>query len=346
MLRGIFPLRSQATSVVTCPCIDPIPSGTQRPFWSVMIPTYNRREYLRATLESVLARVRTAEDMQIEVVDNCSTDADIEGMVRQLGGTEVSYYRQPRHVSREENINLCIARAQGHWVHVLHDDDIVLPEFYSEFSRVIRKYPSIVMAYCRAIVIDADGQWERIYSPSHAGCRADLQDLRLPLVSYNPIPPSGAIVPRCSYERVGGQTLSLHEANDWELWQRIARLGPVGYCSKPLLLWREYTASGFARGIKSGAVIRERVLGTELAVGRLPPADRQEALRVGRSSAASSALRYRMELHSQQFHRAALEHAIWAFRLTPSLRNGVRVIVSMYRLLRSRNSSIARDRCA
>ncbi len=56
------------------PPIPPVPDGEHRPLWSVMIPTYNCAKYLRETLLSVLAQDPGAEVMQIEVIDDCSTD--------------------------------------------------------------------------------------------------------------------------------------------------------------------------------------------------------------------------------------------------------------------------------
>ena len=53
--------------------ILPVPEGTPRPVWSVMIPTYNCAKYLRETLVSVLAQDPGPEQMQIEVVDDYST---------------------------------------------------------------------------------------------------------------------------------------------------------------------------------------------------------------------------------------------------------------------------------
>ena len=50
-----------------------------RPYWSVMIPTCNpRADYLEDTLDSVLQRGTPAHQMQIEVVDDGSTDVFAE----------------------------------------------------------------------------------------------------------------------------------------------------------------------------------------------------------------------------------------------------------------------------
>jgi len=49
-----------------------------RPFWSVMIPTYNpRADYLEETLHSVLQQNPGPKQMQIEVVDDCSPGMDV-----------------------------------------------------------------------------------------------------------------------------------------------------------------------------------------------------------------------------------------------------------------------------
>ena len=72
------------------PLIEPVKEGIARPLWSVMIPTYNSGKYLRNTLQSVMAQDRGPEWMEIDVVDNCSTDDDpeslSEGSVRKSRG--------------------------------------------------------------------------------------------------------------------------------------------------------------------------------------------------------------------------------------------------------------------
>src|SRR5262245_39421227 len=75
------------------PQIEAVPTGVRRPFWSVMIPVYNCTRYLRRTLASVLEQNVNAEDMQIEVVDGCSTKDDPEQVVNEFGKSRVGFYR-------------------------------------------------------------------------------------------------------------------------------------------------------------------------------------------------------------------------------------------------------------
>src|SRR5690348_11057027 len=78
----------------TVPRIASIPAGVRRPSWSVMIPTFNCAKYLRETLESVLAEDVGPEQMQIEVVDDCSDKDDPHAVVREIGRSRVLFHRK------------------------------------------------------------------------------------------------------------------------------------------------------------------------------------------------------------------------------------------------------------
>jgi len=79
--------------------------------------------------------------MQIEVIDNCSTSADIEAEINKTAATtEVSFYRQTPYNS-VANFTACIQRARGHLVHILHDDDVVL--VYSRLQQAFENEPRL-----------------------------------------------------------------------------------------------------------------------------------------------------------------------------------------------------------
>ena len=78
---------------------------------SVMIPTYNCAGYLRETPASVLAQDPGPDQMQIEVVDDCSTD-DPQAIVDELARTRVSFHQQPENRGHTHNFNTCIERSR------------------------------------------------------------------------------------------------------------------------------------------------------------------------------------------------------------------------------------------
>ena len=150
---------SSATSADRPSPVSALPVGLAWPFWSVMIPIYNCREdYLRETLRSVLCQDPGIAEMQIEVLDNCSTVGAPEALVREIGGGRIEYHRQPVNVGIVGNFNACITRACGQWVHILHGDDTVRPDFYSRARKGVVAHPEAGAALCRTIYMDEDGR--------------------------------------------------------------------------------------------------------------------------------------------------------------------------------------------
>ena len=112
------------------PVIQPVETDEPRPLFSVMIPAYNCVHYLGHTIQSVLSQALPEAEMQIEVIDDASTDGDVAALVAQIGKGRVGYYRQPENSGSLRNFETCINRAKGHYVHILHGDDFVIDGFF------------------------------------------------------------------------------------------------------------------------------------------------------------------------------------------------------------------------
>ena len=68
--------------------------GKTRPFWSVIVPIYQRTKYLKDCLNSILDQDPGADDMEIIVTDDASP-SDLSGLVHELGRGRVEYRRNP-----------------------------------------------------------------------------------------------------------------------------------------------------------------------------------------------------------------------------------------------------------
>src|SRR5690349_2615043 len=109
----------------SAPPIAGIEDSASRPFWSVMIPTYNpQAEYLEQTLTSVLQQDLGSSEMQIEIVDDCSENDTASEVARRVGGDRVRFHRESENRGLANSWNRCIERARGYWVHILHQDDV------------------------------------------------------------------------------------------------------------------------------------------------------------------------------------------------------------------------------
>src|SRR5437870_3024247 len=87
-----------STSSLKPPAIRVLPADNCRPLWSVMIPTYNpRADYLEETLHSVLQQDPGPQQMQIEVIDDCSTGDLAAQTVGRVGGGRVTFRAEPQN---------------------------------------------------------------------------------------------------------------------------------------------------------------------------------------------------------------------------------------------------------
>lgn len=232
--------------------IESVSESINRPFWSVMIPTYNCANSLKETLKSILLQAPSLEQMQIEVIDDCSTNDDPEVIVKEIGQGRVSFFRQQQNVGATANFNTCIQRAKGEWIHILHGDDTVLPGFYSHLRQGIEKDPTVGAAFSRYLHIDEKGNW-KLMSYLERETAGTLSNFWQTLVVVNRIMTPCIVVKRSVYEHLGGFHPQLIHAADWEMWKRIAVHYPVWFEPQPLACYREHSSSDTSRLTRSGA---------------------------------------------------------------------------------------------
>ncbi|QDE88366.1 glycosyl transferase [Myxococcus xanthus] len=102
------------------------------PFFSVIIPTYNRARLLEAALASVFAQEE--RDFEVLVVDDGSTDDTLETLARY--GEQVRVLSQ-RNAGPGAARNLGIQEARGAYVAFLDSDDVWFPWTLATYRRVL-----------------------------------------------------------------------------------------------------------------------------------------------------------------------------------------------------------------
>jgi glycosyltransferase involved in cell wall biosynthesis len=278
-----------------------------RPFWSVMIPVYNRTTYLERTLRSVLSQDPGAEEMQIEVVDDASTEGDPETMIRRIGGDRVNFFCQPRNLGIIANWNDCVERSVGEWVHILHSDDVVFPGFYARLKAAMELRDDVGVAFCRHAFIDENERWmwtSDIETPTAGILPGFIEKLGvLPRIQCASI-----VVRRSVYEKLGGFRADLSAA-DWEMWQRIASQYPVWYEPAILAAMRLHSGSYTTALMRSAGNIADARRCIEISHSLLPP-DRADTIsRKAREYMSLAALDTALFYLSRGEFRAALHQS-------------------------------------
>jgi glycosyltransferase involved in cell wall biosynthesis len=236
-----FSVRRQSRIPESPPVVLPLAPCAHRPQWSVMIPVYNCSGYLRQNLLAVLSQDPGEDCMQIEVVDDGSTDADVEAIVSETGKGRVGYFRQPENVGSLWNFHTCLQRSRGHLVHILHGDDVVREGFYQNMEALFKRYPSIGAGFCRYAYIDETGR--TLFLQEAETDRPGIPDNWLArLCERQRIQYVAMVVRRKVYEQLGG-FYGVEYGEDWEMWVRIAARYEMGYTPQVLAEYRKHHAS-------------------------------------------------------------------------------------------------------
>jgi glycosyltransferase involved in cell wall biosynthesis len=298
----------------TPPQILPLKDDTARPLISVMIPAYNCFAYLKSAMESVLEQDPGPEKMQIEVVDDCSTDGNVEALVHEAGKGRISFFRQETNKGSLRNFETCINRARGHWVHILHGDDQVKQGFYEEIETLFRNYPQAGAAFTGHSLIDSDGDefWRDTPISPKQGI---LQDWLYNIAQGIKLQPPAIVVKRSVYEQIGS-FFAVHFGEDWEMWVRIASKFSVAYSPECLASYRVHTNNITSRSFLSGQNVKDLKKVLKIIETYLPEQQRKMVMKLAKRNCslyiASTAHRI---LYTYKEPKVALHQANSAIRL-------------------------------
>ena len=237
------------------PVIEPLQPTKNMPRWSVMIPTYNCSKYLKACLESVLIQAKADNEMQIAVIDDFSTDDNIEELVRKIGRGRIEFYRQQQNVGSLRNFETCIKKSRGELIHILHGDDLVKPQFYTEIENLFTKYSSIGAAFTGLSNIDENGDLieQNTLVRERAGI---IENWLMEISKCQLLQTCSIVVKRKVYEELGS-FFAVHYGEDWEMWIRIASRFPVAYTPQNLALYRVHNNNISSRYLSTGQNIKD-----------------------------------------------------------------------------------------
>ena len=91
---------------------------------SILIPVYNRVNLVGETIDSALCQ--TYKNIEIIIVDNCSTDGTWELLQNYaLKDKRISIFKNEKNIGPVRNWKCCIDKAKGKYAKILFSDDLI-----------------------------------------------------------------------------------------------------------------------------------------------------------------------------------------------------------------------------
>jgi glycosyltransferase involved in cell wall biosynthesis len=297
------------------------------PTLSVVIPTYNRAQWLRVAISSALQQ--THPPLEILVVDDGSTDNTKE-VCAQLG-SPVRHIPQ-EHAGAAVARNRGVAEARGDYIAFLDSDDLWEPTKLEIHIAVHRAVPQAEWSVSDCLMIDLEGRAlpqpqgftraypvfrdldvtpERFFARTMTPIRVDAAggsrsvytgDAFELLFEGNFATPQCTVLHRNLLERVGGFDPGMRVASDTEYFHRVAAVSPVAMILEPLVKWRAGLGDQLTASRNMVPLVRNALISVDRAVAlRRPLTSRvEQAHRRGR---------HRLLLRLAYAHLSDLERA-------------------------------------
>jgi glycosyltransferase involved in cell wall biosynthesis len=227
-----------------------------QPLVSVILPTFGRLEYLRATVACVYGQ--TVRDWELLVADDGS-DVETRAYLRTLEADSRVRVLWLTHTGVPAIVrNSALREARGEYVAFLDSDDLWAPDKLSRQVAILRSRPLCGWCYTGISHIDGAGQLlpEPVFGPWLPCDGAVFERLVTgPVVIRTP----SVLAARELVARAGGFDETIRSGEDYDLWLRLALLSEVALIDEPLVQVRRHEAN-YSRDWEIAFTGRDRTL--------------------------------------------------------------------------------------
>ncbi|WP_242131591.1 glycosyltransferase family 2 protein [Aestuariivivens marinum] len=207
------------------------------PFFSVVIPLYNKEAYIADTLNSVLNQ--TFEDFEVIIVNDGSTDGSLE--------MASSFKDQRIKIFNQENQGVSVARnygieqSQSDFIALLDADDIWYKNHLEELKKLIKTFPEAGL-FCNNYKVNRDKDF---VTPTKFNFKFDNKCLIIDDFFKSSIIncvawTSSVGFKKQDFEEIGCFDINLLTGQDIDLWIRFALKFKVAFNPKTTTLYNNY----------------------------------------------------------------------------------------------------------
>jgi glycosyltransferase involved in cell wall biosynthesis len=202
------------------------------PTVSVVLPTFNRLQYLRLTIDSVFAQ--TFEAWELIIADDGSDDETLAYLSGIAQRPRVKLLRLPHTGNPGAVRNAAMRAARGQYIAFLDSDDVWMPEKLALQVASLEAHPERGWSHTAFAVIDDSGNLltgaRARWWPAAEGWILK-QLIKMEVV----VAIASVIVRRQLLEQLGGFDLEQRVCEDYDLWLRLARLSEIDGVRETLL---------------------------------------------------------------------------------------------------------------
>lgn len=210
----------------------------ETPLVSVCMPVYNGARFLEEAVRSVLAQTYPA--FELRIFDDASTDGSWE-LLQQFQDPRITLIRNARNLGPEGNWNQALAAAQGKYIKIFHQDDILEPECLFKQVESMEKHDNVVLSFCNRKIIRPNGQIFMVRKNKWKNNPTTISEIIQKCLKSgtNPIGEPSCVLLSCDAAQKAGFFDSKYPyVIDLDYWFKILAHGLAHHTQEPLVSFR------------------------------------------------------------------------------------------------------------
>ncbi len=206
-----------------------------KPKLSVVIPSYNRQDYIPETLKSL--EKQTFQDFEIILIDDGSTDRTVEIVKSSPSRAQIFTQENQGLVAAR---NRGVSMAKGEYICFVDSDDVVLPDRFARQVAALDNNPKLGLVFADALIIDSKSKQIGKFSDVYPVVPGDVAEM---LVLHYCFTPMITVMVRTKVLEKTGPFERPGPISDYIKWIEVAHLSEVYYDPEPLGCWRRHQGS-------------------------------------------------------------------------------------------------------
>ena len=220
---------------------------------SVLVPTFNRANYIAECLDSLLAQTMPA--LEIIVIDDGSEDGTAQLLQRY--GDRIRYIRK-ENGGKPTAVNLGLSMAQGELIWIFDDDDVALPDAIASRVQTLASAPEAGFVFSPHYYGTDGADGKIAIGPLHQFPAYNADSFLYELMKGCFFHLATALVRKEAYLAVGGFDVGLLSSEDYDMQLRLARAYPMVCCPQPSFIFRQHAGLRGAKAIRYSGDQREK----------------------------------------------------------------------------------------
>jgi GT2 family glycosyltransferase len=213
------------------------------PLVSVVLSVFNGADFLRQAVESILDQ--TFRDFEFIIIDDGSSD-DSTAILNSYQGTDprVQIFRQTNK-GLIVSLNRGCALARGKYIARMDADDIALKERLAWQVQYMEAHPDTAVLGGAVRLIDGAGRLLRLVQHP-----CEDHEIKSALLQQYSLPHPAVLIRKDVFLSVGGYRATFVDAEDYDLWLRIAEQSRLANLEQVVIYYRLHRSQVSKRKVR------------------------------------------------------------------------------------------------